>query len=101
MIIPQRNSETFISAIGHLDLRMDLDTREINALGHHGVNGSYSGGTGLIQVGSRYLADVCIMASKLAYENELVIRNVVAKRWKVINVQNDLSFFNSTMAEFH
>lgn len=84
MIKPQRNSETFISAIGHLDLRMDLDKGEINALDHHhGVNGDYNGGTDLIHVGSRYLADICIMASKLAYENELVIRNVVANRWKM------------------
>lgn len=84
LIIPKRDSETFISAIGHLDLRLDLDKREINALDRHVVNGDYNSETaGLIQVGSRYCADVCMMASKLAYENELVIRNVVTKRWKM------------------
>eukprot|EP00253_Pinus_taeda_P002702 PITA_02702 len=85
IIIPQRNSETFRSVIGHLDPRLDLDKREITVL-----NGDCNSGTSLIQVGSKYCADVCVMASKLAYENELFIRNVVTKRWKMHFVE----FFN-------
>ena len=67
----------------------------------HVINGDCNSGSSLIQVGSRYCADVCIMASKLAYENELFIRNVVTKRWKVINVQDNLSFSSHKSLEFY
>eukprot|EP00253_Pinus_taeda_P005934 PITA_05934 len=85
IIIPHRNSKTFRSAIGHLDPRLDLEKTEINVL-----NGDCNSGTSLIQAGSRCCADICIMASKLAYENELFIRNVVTERWKMHFVE----FFN-------
>eukprot|EP01018_Ginkgo_biloba_P008006 Gb_19035 [translate_table: standard] len=80
--IPKRDTETFISAIGHLDGRLDLEKVELS----EAVNGKGSN----VEVGSRYLADVCVMASKLAYENELVIRNAVTERWKMHFVE----FFN-------
>jgi hypothetical protein len=84
IIIPERNSETFISAIGHLDPRLDLVKTETNSLVQHVLNGDYSSGmSSFIQVGSRSCADVCMMASKLAYENEFFIRNVIADRWKM------------------
>eukprot|EP01018_Ginkgo_biloba_P008004 Gb_19034 [translate_table: standard] len=80
--IPKRNTETFISAIGHLDGRLDLEELELNdAVNGRGLN---------VDVGSRYMADVCVMASKLAYENEFVIRNAVTERWKMHFVE----FFN-------
>lgn len=35
-----------------------------------------------VELGNRALMDLCIMASKLAYENEKVVRNVVVQCWK-------------------
>ena len=34
--------------------------------------------------GARSTGDVCMMASKLAYENEAVVKEVVTDVWKVI-----------------
>ena len=79
VVIPQRDTETFISSIGHLDGRIDL----------------YRAGTLLEQIyhsGSaeetiteekwnRAHMDLCIMASKLAYENAKVVQSVV-HHWK-------------------
>ena len=79
-----------------MDPCLDLDKMEVNVL-----NGACNSGTSLIQVGSKYCAYVCIMASKLAYENELFIRNVVNKRWKLMNVKGNLVFSNHTSMEFH
>ncbi|KAJ6342397.1 hypothetical protein OIU78_010343 [Salix suchowensis] len=81
VVIPQRDTETFISSIGHLDGRIDL----------------YRAGTLLEQIyhsGSaeqtiteekwnRAHMDLCIMASKLAYENAEVVQSVVAHHWKM------------------
>ncbi|OIW17237.1 hypothetical protein TanjilG_27434 [Lupinus angustifolius] len=53
IVIPERGTETFISTIGQLDGRIDL-YKEI-ALKP--------------EMGNRPLMDLCIMASKLAYEN--------------------------------
>ncbi|XP_057851047.2 triacylglycerol lipase OBL1 [Cryptomeria japonica] len=67
VIKPKRGTENFISAIGYLDGRLDLD---------HSAEK-------IIKSGSRYCADICIMASKLAYENESLIKNVVTNHWKM------------------
>ncbi|GLJ18998.1 hypothetical protein SUGI_0339600 [Cryptomeria japonica] len=67
VIIPKRGTENFISFIGHLDRRLDL---------HH-TNEK------IIELGSRYCADISVMASKLAYENESLISKVVTKHWKM------------------
>ncbi|XP_058108777.1 triacylglycerol lipase OBL1 isoform X2 [Magnolia sinica] len=74
VVMPHRNSETFISAIGHLDGRIDLYK-----------GGSLSGLTGGIGdgTGNRALMDLCMMTSKLAYENALVVRNIVVHHWKM------------------
>ncbi|XP_059074644.1 triacylglycerol lipase OBL1-like [Cryptomeria japonica] len=72
--MPKRGTENFISFIGHLDGSLDLDHSTEN----------------IIKSGSRYCADISMMASKIAYENESVIRNVVIKRWKIHFVE----FFN-------
>ncbi|XP_057840118.1 triacylglycerol lipase OBL1-like [Cryptomeria japonica] len=74
LIKVKEDSESFISFTGHLDGHLDLDytTEKI------------------IKSGSRYCADISMMASKIAYENESVIRNVVTKRWKMHFVE----FFN-------
>lgn len=80
-MVPQRGSETFISTIGHIDGRIDLYKGKSE--GDVDFNGSVSEETRLrVELGNRALMDLCIMASKLAYENAKVIRNVVVYHWK-------------------
>lgn len=77
-MVPQRGTETFISTIGHLDERVDLYTgREIaeaDTVQREGILKP--------QIGNRALMDLCMMASKLAYENDKVIKSVVNRHWK-------------------
>ncbi|KDP40609.1 hypothetical protein JCGZ_24608 [Jatropha curcas] len=73
--IPRRGSENFISFMGQLDGRIDLYKTAILA---EKVDDSISTDVNNIKadLGNRYLMDLCIMASKLAYENEKVIKNM-------------------------
>ncbi|PSS18161.1 Lipase [Actinidia chinensis var. chinensis] len=74
VVMPQRGSETFISAIGHLDERINL----------YKSNSLVEGASGLqVEIGNRTVMDLCMMASKLAYENANVVRNVVNLHWKM------------------
>ncbi|XP_077234668.1 alpha/beta-Hydrolases superfamily protein [Tasmannia lanceolata] len=87
VVLPERNAETFISSIGHLDGRIEL------MKGDDGVDA--------LQMGRRALMDLCIMASKLAYENAKVVRNTVEHHWKMhfvefFNGWNDFQKDNST-----
>lgn len=99
IVLPNRGSETFISAIGHLDGRIYLHKSETVA---RAVGEPESLERAVeVEIGSRTLMDLCIMASKLAYENELVVRNVVNLHWKMhfvdfYNCWNDFQKDNST-----
>lgn len=70
MVIPVRGSATYISTIGHIDGRIDL------MVGNDGTPAIQ------LDAGNRSLMDLCMMASKLAYENAIVIKNVVNQHWK-------------------
>nr|GMC77390.1 uncharacterized protein LOC109187493 [Ipomoea batatas] len=90
--MPQRGSETYISAIGHLDGRIDLSKSEDPDFWKTNVP---------LEPGNRALMDLCMVASKLAYENENVIRNVVNLHWRMhfvdfYNCWNDCQQESST-----
>ncbi|KAK9131567.1 hypothetical protein Sjap_012054 [Stephania japonica] len=80
VVIPRRDSASFKSAIGHLDARVDLffprDALLLNVISRGGDD--------------RPLMDLCILASKLAYENPSFISNIVTHHWKM----HFLQFFN-------
>lgn len=99
VVVPVRGSETFISMIGHLDGRIDLYGSETLTRAVDEV--ASMGGSFQAEVGSRMLMDLCIMASKLAYENAKVVENVVNLHWKMhfvdfYNCWNDYQQENST-----
>ncbi|KAB2626465.1 hypothetical protein D8674_020083 [Pyrus ussuriensis x Pyrus communis] len=63
-IIPKKDSRTFLSFIGNLDKRVELD-KSIK----HG--------------GGRYNAALSMMASKISYENKFYIETTVQDHWKM------------------
>ncbi|XP_062226985.1 triacylglycerol lipase OBL1-like [Phragmites australis] len=64
MEYPDKSSPTYRSMTGLIDRRVDLD-RSIKP------------------TDNRYDAALCVMASKLAYENEAFIQNVVTRHWQM------------------
>ncbi|VAH37569.1 unnamed protein product [Triticum turgidum subsp. durum] len=64
MEYPDRSSASYRSLTGLIDRRVDLD-RSISP------------------ADSRHHAALCVMASKVAYENEAFIRDVVTRRWQM------------------
>uniref|UniRef100_M4EEY4 Fungal lipase-type domain-containing protein n=2 Tax=Brassica campestris TaxID=3711 RepID=M4EEY4_BRACM len=86
VVIPERGSVDFVSTIGQLDGRIDLykgwSFVEQLVCMEDSVNSGSSGRVG-IEPGSRGLVDLCVMASKLAYENAKVVENVVNLHWKM------------------
>lgn len=81
VVIPQRDTETFISTIGHLDGRIDLYRAE-NLLEQ--IDHSVSAEKAIKEeIGNRAHMDLCIMASKLAYENAKVVQSIVVHHWKM------------------
>ncbi|KAJ4844088.1 hypothetical protein Tsubulata_027518 [Turnera subulata] len=81
VVIPQRDTETFISTIGHLDGRIDLYGAQ-KLLGTLDAHVSAENPIEA-ETGNRALMDLCILASKLAYENAKVVRNVIVQHWKM------------------
>ncbi|EYU44404.1 hypothetical protein MIMGU_mgv1a024416mg [Erythranthe guttata] len=63
VVVPDRTTASFVSIVGHLDNRVELDK-------------NIKPGT------TKYFANLSAMASKLAYENKEFIRHVVEKIWK-------------------
>ncbi|KAK4383442.1 hypothetical protein Sango_2775900 [Sesamum angolense] len=85
LVRPDKSSAGFTSAIGYTDKRWNL-TRSIR---NHGNNN----------------ASLAIMASKLSYENESFVRNIVTHHWQMEFVEfydfwNDLSGSVDTVAPF-
>ncbi|KAI5319321.1 hypothetical protein L3X38_039029 [Prunus dulcis] len=62
--MPGKSSRTFVSFIGHLDKRVELD-RNIKF-----TDGNYN-------------AALCMMASKISYENKFYIETTVQNQWKM------------------
>lgn len=81
VVVPVRDTETFISTIGQLDGRLDL--HEFASEGEEGFKP---------EIGNRALMDLCIMSSKLAYENAQVIKCVVNRHWKATSF-NSFQFY--------
>ncbi|PSS31432.1 Lipase [Actinidia chinensis var. chinensis] len=84
MVKPDKSSATFASVVGNLDKRVELEKN---------MNTS----------DSRYEASLSIMASKLSYENEAFVQDVVADHWKMefyglFNFWNDYQEQLSTQA---
>ncbi|XVF74210.1 hypothetical protein PTKIN_Ptkin13bG0092200 [Pterospermum kingtungense] len=82
VVIPKRGTKTFISAIGQLDERIDLykGKKLVEEL-HNPASGE--GVIRTFELDDRATMDLCIMASKLAYENAEVVRNVVVHHWRM------------------
>ncbi|KAL4290780.1 hypothetical protein GQ457_14G007750 [Hibiscus cannabinus] len=81
VVIPKRGTETFISTAGHIDPRMDLyQGKKLVEDLHDCASGE---GIANVEFDNRAMMDLCMMASKLAYENPMVVRNVVVNRWKM------------------
>ena len=75
MEYPDRSSPTYRSVTGLIDRRVDLN-RSVKP------------------AGSRFDAALCVMASKLAYENEAFIRNVVTSHWQVTRAYSRRQFLS-------
>ncbi|VFR00115.1 unnamed protein product [Cuscuta campestris] len=81
LVIPRRGSETYTCVVGYLDGRIDLYKSEMvldELRGHDAMKVSVP-----LKPGNRALMDLCMMASKLAYENENVVKKVVNLHWKM------------------
>ncbi|KAK7383142.1 hypothetical protein VNO78_28813 [Psophocarpus tetragonolobus] len=62
MITPEKSSAAFLSVAGQLDTRVDLDKN-------------------ITKKDAKYKASLSMMASKLSYENEQFVSNVVRNHW--------------------
>ncbi|XP_057770616.1 triacylglycerol lipase OBL1-like [Salvia miltiorrhiza] len=63
VVVPSEKSASFVSMIGIMDKRVDLDNNV-----ERGTN--------------KYFASLCAIASKLAYENDHYIQTIVENTWK-------------------
>ncbi|XP_065874829.1 triacylglycerol lipase OBL1-like [Euphorbia lathyris] len=70
VVMPVKESERFMSTLGHIDKRVHLD-KNIRP-------GDY-----------RYYASLSAMASKLAFENRAFVQNVLQKYWKMELIEHN------------
>ncbi|KAI5067981.1 hypothetical protein GOP47_0016326 [Adiantum capillus-veneris] len=92
--IPRSEDDCFYSVTMLLDPRQELHVQE-SILSDVSMLDSDDG--------IKNMADVCVMASKIAYENERVIKKAVEETWKMNFVQyfdcwNDYLEYNATQA---
>lgn len=64
VMMPVKDSETFLSIVGHSDRRVDLDKN-------------------IKRGDSRYYSALSVMAAKISYENKAFVENLVVNHWKV------------------
>ncbi|KAI9117766.1 hypothetical protein K1719_011181 [Acacia pycnantha] len=84
VVVPRRGTYTFVSTIGHLDRKIDLYRGQELAKAIIGGGDSMQRKSIIKpEFGNRALMDLCMMASKLAYENAKVIKNIVNHHWKM------------------
>jgi len=62
--IPEKSSASYLSVVGCIDTRVDLDKN-------------------IKQNDAKYEGSLSMMASKLSYENENVVCNAVQNHWNV------------------
>eukprot|EP01018_Ginkgo_biloba_P001338 Gb_02777 [translate_table: standard] len=89
VVMPKKGTDTYLSMIGHLDNRVNLNGRVLD------VPPVYAN----VEAGSRFCADLCIMASKLVYENENVVKNTVTNNWKMHFV-DFFNFWNENLQKY-
>ncbi|KAJ7563420.1 hypothetical protein O6H91_03G109400 [Diphasiastrum complanatum] len=93
----EKSSENYLSIMGHLDLRTDLDSSILDS-GHIDSNGRYDRGAIIRDnPNTKWAADLCMMASKLTFENSAVIKKVVTTSWKMSMVDDPYDFWNERL----
>lgn len=85
VVFPLIGNENFVSPIGHLDSRRDLNDVDLSDFAS-GVIDAWRKGL------HKPLLDLCMMASKLAYENKLALKSTVIFNWKARLIATSLSF---------
>lgn len=83
LVVPKDGDETHHSIIMQIDPRTKLYVDK-SQQGHDHSQIATSTVFPGTDAGARATGDVCMMASKLAYENEAVVKQVVTSDWKVI-----------------
>ncbi|KAG5568600.1 hypothetical protein H5410_064388, partial [Solanum commersonii] len=101
LVIPQRGNANFVSIIGHIDGRINLLYNTEILTKEIAQSDSFIEKNEQLGMRHRVLMDLCIMYSKLAYENENVVKDVVNHHWKMhfvefYNCWNDYQKQNST-----
>ncbi|GAV88858.1 Lipase_3 domain-containing protein [Cephalotus follicularis] len=91
VVIPKRGTETFTSTIGQIDGRFNLQQSNlVEEMQNSSSEGRSIEEVGEEEVESQGLMDLCMMASKLAYENAQVVRYIINHHWKM----NFVDFYN-------